>query len=45
MNNEPNNTLDRNAAIEIEQTELETIAATLQVRSGLRAGRAIQPCI
>jgi|KBSMisStandDraft_5_1062788.scaffolds.fasta_scaffold2476078_1 hypothetical protein len=37
--------LDRNEQVDIEEADLEEIAATLPVRSGLRAGRNIQPCI
>ena len=43
MNNETKTGFDPNAAIEIEDTELETIAAALRVRSGLRAG--LLPCV
>ena len=40
MNNEAEND---QKAVEMEQTELESITASLRVRSGLQAG--IQPCI
>jgi hypothetical protein len=37
--------LDRSGPIETEAAELEMIATAMQVRSGIRAGRDIQPCI
>jgi hypothetical protein len=43
INNETKTEFDQNAVVEIDETELETIAASLRVRSGLQAG--IQPCI
>ena len=42
MNNETKTEFDRKA-IEIEQTELETVADALRVRSGLLAG--LSPCL
>jgi hypothetical protein len=42
MNNETNNPIDRNAEVEIDETELETLAAGLPVHSGVRGG--INPC-
>jgi hypothetical protein len=42
MNNEAKN----DQAVEMEQTELESIMAALRVRSGLQAGaRSIVPCV
>jgi hypothetical protein len=43
MNYETKDQLDQNVAVEIEETELETIATAMQVRSGIRAGLA--PCL
>ena len=43
MNHETNEQLEANLAVELEETELETIAAALQVRSGIRAG--LLPCL
>ncbi len=34
-----------NAAIEIEDAELEIVSDALRVRTGLLAGRSFQPCI
>ena len=47
MNNEAKNEFDQTVAVEIEETELKTLAAAMLVRSGLQAGssRTIQPCI
>jgi hypothetical protein len=42
MNNQSNNPIDQSAEVEIDVTELETLAAGLQVHSGLRGG--IVPC-
>ena len=43
MNTETKNELDRNSVAEIEETELDAIAAGLPVHSGVKAG--ITPCI
>src|SRR6266511_2070410 len=47
MNNETKTEFNQNAEVEINEIELETIAASLRVRSGLQAGlaRSIQPCL
>lgn len=45
MNTETNDQLEADLAVELEETELETIATALQVRSEIRAGRSLQPCI
>ena len=47
MNNETKTELDQHAVVEIDETDLETIAATLRVRSGLQAGaaRSLIPCL
>jgi hypothetical protein len=47
MNNEAKIELDPNAVAENEETELETIADALRVRSGLQAGakRGLEPCL
>jgi hypothetical protein len=47
MDNEVKPEFDPNAVAEIEQTELETIADALRMRSGLQAGSKcpIQPCL
>ena len=37
--------IDPQAAVELEDGELETIATAVQVQTGIRAGRRIQPCI
>jgi hypothetical protein len=44
LNHETNGEFDQSEVIEIEETELETIVATLPIRSGLKAG-TIQPCL
>ena len=43
MNHETKEQLDPQVRIEVDETELEAIAAALQVQSGLRAG--IIPCL
>ena len=43
MNNETKTEFDQNAPVEIDETELETIAASLRVRSRVQAG--LSPCI
>jgi hypothetical protein len=47
MNNETKTEFDQNAPVEIDGTELETIAASLRVRSGLQVGAAhsLIPCL
>jgi hypothetical protein len=45
MNYETNEQLDRNVAAEIDETELETVAAGMKVRTGIRAGHALIPCL
>jgi hypothetical protein len=45
MERETNEQLGRNVAAEIDETELETVAAGMKVRTGIRAGHAIQPCL
>jgi hypothetical protein len=45
MNTETNDQLEADLAVEREEAELETIATALQVRSGIPAGRGLQPCI
>ena len=45
MNHELNDQLDPAANVEIEETEMDSIANALQVRTGVRAGLKIQPCI
>jgi hypothetical protein len=42
MNHEANEQVDQETTVEIE---LETIAAAIQIQSGIRAGRSIQPCL
>ena len=37
--------LDPQVAVQLEDAELETIATAMQVQTGVRAGRSIQPCI
>ena len=41
---ETKNDFDQNVLVEIDETEMEVIVASLRVRSGLQAG-AIQPCV
>ena len=43
MNNETKTALDQNTVVEIDETELEAITASLRVRSGLQAG--LLPCV
>ena len=43
MNYETKEQVDLNVPVEIEETEVENLAAALQVRSGVRAG--LQPCL
>ena len=43
MNNETKTEFDQNAVVEIDETDLDTIVASLRVRSGLQAG--LLPCI
>ena len=45
MNYETTEQPDRNVAAEIDETELEAIAAGMKVRTGIRAGHALQPCL
>ena len=45
MNHETTQQLDASFAVETTETELEIIAKAMQVRSGIQAGRGIQPCI
>ena len=44
MKGETNEQLDRNIAAEIDETELETVATLMKVRTGIQAGQ-LQPCI
>jgi hypothetical protein len=44
-NSDLRNELDRSEVAEIEDTELEAIAAGLPVSSGVTAGKCITPCI
>jgi hypothetical protein len=43
MNHETKERNHADAAVEVEAAELETIAAALQVQSGVRAG--LSPCL
>lgn len=36
---------DGDVAVDLEEAELEIVATTLQVRSGIQAGRGLQPCL
>ena len=47
MNNETKTLADEIAAQEIEEKEMQAIAGTMQVRSGVRAGKPtfIVPCV
>ena len=45
MNYETKEQFDGEETVEIEQTELENVATAMQVRSGIQAGRGIQPCL
>ncbi len=45
MNNELTSPVHQNAEVEMEENELETLAAGLPVNSGLKGGRnTIAPC-
>jgi hypothetical protein len=37
--------VDANITVEIEEAELEAITDAIQVQTGIRAGRSIQPCL
>ena len=45
MTHELQDRFEANIADEIEARELETIATAVQVQTGIRAGRSIQPCL
>ena len=45
MNTELNTNTEATTEVEIDATELETLAAGLPVRSNVHAGRSITPCV
>jgi hypothetical protein len=44
MNNETQQDAEQNVGAHTEETEIDAIAAAVQVRAGIRAGRQLVPC-